>query len=56
MGKSDINSKDYSIQSALVSRKERLYKPNIWKNIDYIELNKKQRDKYMPEGFEFYEK
>ena len=52
----NLDIKDYRIQSALISRKERLYKPNVWNNIDVMELNKKKRDKYMPEGFEFYEK
>ena len=52
----NLDTKDYRIQSALISRKERLYKPNVWNNIDVMELNKKKRDKYMPEGFEFYEK
>ena len=52
----DINSKDYRIQSALISRKEKLYKPNCWENYDINEIKKKQRDKFMPEGYEFYEK
>ena len=47
-------SANYSrIQSAIVSRKERLYKPIYWNN---AEISKKQRDKYMPEGYEYFEK
>ena len=52
----DINSKDYRIQSALISRKERLYKPICWENYGINDIKKKQRDKLMPEGYEFYEK
>ena len=50
----NLKAKDYRLLSALVSRKERLYKPNCWDNIDYSK--KEQRDKLMPEGFELYEK
>ena len=39
-----------------VSRKERLYKPKCWDMIDNNEIKKGQRDKLMPEGFQFYEK
>ena len=39
-----------------VSRKERLYKPKCWDMIDNKEIKKGQRDKLMPEGFQFYEK
>ena len=50
----NIKAKDYRLLSALVSRKERLYKPNCWDNINYSK--NEQRDKLMPEGFELYEK
>ena len=49
----NLNSNYGRIQSAIVSRKERLYKPIYWNN---AEISKKQRDKYMPEGYEFFEK
>lgn len=52
----NINIDDYRIQSALVSRKERLYKPYYWDNFDIKYLKKGKRDKLMPEGFELYEK
>ena len=48
----NIYAKDYRIQSAVMSRKERLYKPKCFEN---LEMNK-NRDKYMPEGFEIYKK
>jgi len=35
--------------------RERIYKPYLWDNIDKKELIN-QRDKLMPEGFQFYEK
>jgi hypothetical protein len=35
--------------------RERLHKPHLWDNIDKNILTK-QRDKLMPEGFQFYEK
>ena len=47
------NTKDYRVQSAAISRKSRLYKPKCLENIE-IDKNK-NRDKYMPEGFEVYE-
>ena len=47
---------DYKIQSALISRKERLYKPYCWDKYDLSEIKKEQRDKLMPEGYEFFEK
>lgn len=50
----NINS-NYKIQSAL-SRKERLYKPKYWENVNLLEIKRNQRDKLMPEGFEYYEK
>ena len=49
----NINANYNRIQSAIVSRKERLFKPIYWNN---AEFGKKQRDKYMPEGYEFFEK
>ena len=52
----NINIDDYRIQSALVSRKERLYKPYYWDNFNIKNLKKGKRDKLMPEGFELYEK
>ena len=39
-----------------MSRKERLYKPQCWDNASYEQIKKGQRDKLMPEGYEFYEK
>ena len=47
------NTKDYRVQSAAISRKARLYKPKCFENLE-IDKNK-NRDKYMPEGFEVYE-
>ena len=38
-----------------LSIRERLHKPHLWDNIDKNVLTK-QRDKLMPEGFQFYEK
>lgn len=52
----NIDSKDYRIQSALVSRKEKIYRPYFWDNVDNSEIKKKQRDIMMPKGYEFYEK
>ena len=52
----NIKINDYRKQSALVSRKDRLYKPHCWDNAEISEIKKEQRDKLMPEGFEFYEK
>ena len=52
----NIKISDYRKQSALISRKDRLYKPYCWDNAEISEIKKKQRDKLMPEGFEFYEK
>ena len=49
----NLNANYGRIQSAIVSRKERLYKPIYWNN---AEISKKQRDKYMPEGYEYFEK
>ena len=49
----NIKTKDYRIQSALASRREKL--SNCWENIDLMEIKRKQRDKLMPEGFEYYE-
>ena len=37
------------------TRKDRMYKPSLWDNIDKTELIN-QRDNYMPKGFQFYEK
>lgn len=39
-----------------MSRKERLYKPQCWDRETFEQIKKKQRDKLMPEGYEFYEK
>ena len=52
----NLNIDDYRIQSALISRKERLYKPYYWDNYNIKDIKKKQRDNLMPEGYEFYEK
>ena len=52
----NIKISDHRKQSALISRKDRLYKPYCWDNAEISEIKKKQRDKLMPEGFEFYEK
>ena len=52
----NIKMTDYRKKSALVSRKDRLYKPYCWDNAEISELKKEQRDKFMPEGFEFFEK
>ena len=38
-----------------ISRKQRLYKPYCWDNFDIKNIKKTQRDKLMPEGYEFYE-
>ena len=40
----------------IMSRKERMYKPHCWDNAKVEEIKKIQRDKLMPEGYEFYEK
>ena len=42
--------------SKVPSRKERLYKPYCWDNYDIKDIKKKQKDRLMPEGYEFYEK
>jgi hypothetical protein len=42
--------------SKVSSRKERLYKPYCWDNYDIKDIKKKQKDRLMPEGYEFYEK
>ena len=42
--------------SKVQSRKERLYKPYCWDNYDIKDIKKKQKDRLMPEGYEFYEK
>ena len=52
----NLKINDYKIQSALISRKERLYKPYCWDYHDLSEIKKDQRDKLMPEGYEFFEK
>jgi hypothetical protein len=52
--KEDVNK--YRIQSALISRKERLYQPNYWDNYDIKEIKKKPKDSNKPEGYEFYQK
>ena len=52
----NITINDYRKQSALVSRKDRLYKPYCWDNAEISEIKKEQRDRLMPEGFEYYEK
>ena len=39
-----------------MSRKERLYTPKCWDNASFEDIKKNQRDKLMPEGYEFYEK
>ena len=52
----NITINDYRKQSALVSRKDRLYKPYCWDNAEISEIKKEQRDRLMPEGFEYFEK
>ena len=57
----DVNSKIKKNKSEdklllSMSRKERLYKPHFWDNATFEEIKKGQRDKLMPEGYEFYEK
>ena len=52
----NIQIKDFRKKSALISRKDRLYKPYYWDNAEITEIKKEQRDKMMPEGFEFFEK
>ena len=39
-----------------MSRKERLYKPHCWDSTAFEEIKRGQRDKFMPEGYEFYVK
>lgn len=39
-----------------MGRKERLFKPRCWDNATFEDIKKNQRDKLMPEGYEFYEK
>lgn len=60
-----IESYDKSIENNLYkkinpnkveTRKERLYKPYCWDNYDIKEIKKKQKDRLMPEGYEFYAK
>ena len=58
---SDINikkasKKNKSYQDIIkIGIRERMYKPYLWDNVDKKELTN-QRDKLMPEGFQFYEK
>ena len=52
----NITINDYRKQSVLVSRKDRLYKPYCWDNAEISEIKKEQRDRLMPEGFEYFEK
>jgi hypothetical protein len=44
------------IKEKTQSRKERLYKPVCWDSVDMKDIKKNQRDKLMPEGYEFFEK
>ena len=51
-----IYKKLAKIKTKTQSRKERLYKPVCWDNADMKDIKKNQRDKLMPEGYEFFEK
>ena len=51
-----IYKKLSKIKTKTQSRKERLYKPVCWDNADMKDIKKNQRDKLMPEGYEFFEK
>ena len=52
----DIISNECRIQSAIISRKERLYKPSYWDSIEVNKMKNTKRDKLMPEGYEYYQK
>lgn len=49
-----LNSEKQKYIETIASRKKRLYKPNLWDNSDE-KINKNQRDKWMPKGFELFE-
>ena len=49
-----LNSEKQKYIETIASRKKRLYKPNLWDNSEE-KVNKNQRDKWMPKGFELFE-
>ena len=49
-----LNSEKQKYIETIASRKKRLYKPNLWDNSDE-KINKNQRDKWMPKGYELFE-
>ena len=49
-----LNPEKQNYIEKIASRKKRLYKPNLWDNSEE-KINKKQRDKWMPKGFELFE-
>lgn len=49
-----LNSEKQKYIENIASRKKRLYKPNLWDNSEE-KVNKNQRDKWMPKGFELFE-
>ena len=51
-----IYKKLSKIKAKTQSRRERLYKPVCWDKVDIKDIKKNQRDKLMPEGYEFFEK
>ena len=50
-----LNSEKQKYIETIASRKKRLYKPNLWDNYTDEKINKNQRDKWMPKGFELFE-